>query len=128
LEHNEITWRPVKVREVRNEDSWIEAIIIDVNTIMLGTYFELEYIGLNKNNNFVNQTTVIERDPGVSGFETEEELINNRVKLLKSFSSNWKRVTVKHSFKNKFSMGDKILYRELLDNENINEHNLEKYF
>jgi len=128
LEHNEITWRPVKVREVGNEDSWIEAIIIDVNTIMLGTYFELEYIGLNKNNNFVNQTTVIERDPGVSGFETEEELINNRVKLLKSFSSNWKRVTVKHSFKNKFSMGDKILYRELLDNENINEHNLEKYF
>jgi len=128
LEHNEITWRPVKVREVGNEDSWIEAIIIDVNTIMLGTYLELEYIGLNKNNNFVNQTTVIERDPGISGFETEEELINNRVKLLKSFSSNWKRVTVKHSFKNKFSMGDKILYRELLDNENINEHNLEKYF
>lgn len=128
MEHNEITWRPVKVREVGNEDSWIEAIIIDVNTIMLGTYLELEYIGLNKNNNFVNQTTVIERDPGVSGFETEEELINNRVKLLKSFSSNWKRVTVKHSFKNKFSMGDKILYRELLDNENINEHNLEKYF
>ena len=128
MEHNEITWRPVKVREVGNEDSWIEAIIIDVNTIMLGTYLELEYIGLNKNNNFVNQTTVIERDPGISGFETEEELINNRVKLLKSFSSNWKRVTVKHSFKNKFSMGDKILYRELLDNENINEHNLEKYF
>lgn len=124
---DELKWRPVKLK-APGQGRWIEAVIINIKPIMLKSYHDIEYIGLTEDNVFSYNTIVIEADPNVAGFDTEEELIDSKIKALEKFSKRWKHEMLKKSFQSKYRGPEDVLYRELLYKEDTSKYNLTKYF
>lgn len=124
---DELKWRPVKLK-APVQGRWIEAVIINIKPIMLKSYHDIEYISLTEDNVFSYNTIVIEADPNVAGFDTEEELIDSKIKALEKFSKRWKHEMLKKSFQSKYRGPEDVLYSELLYKEDTSKYNLTKYF
>jgi hypothetical protein len=118
----DLLYRPIRLLEKeKGFDRAGEAVIIDVNKLILEGHFEIEYIFLSRNNVFFVLSETIK--------ETDAE---ESIELLDKFSSKWKRAMTRISFTGTPGIGryvyNKIVLQELTDTNNIEDYNLNKYF